>query len=196
MSLTFRLDRYLSVRRSLGYDLSTSERILRRFTRFADRECAKHINTALFLRRHATLGEANGMTRAARLTVVRLFAQWLSSFDPVNEVPPRGLLPNTVIRSRPHIYSDAETASIIATAKELPSICGLRGLTCSTLFALIAITGLRVSEALALDGGDLDADNGVLRVRTARSGCCRSTPAPLTDCSTIASNAIGWSGIR
>ncbi|WP_244443252.1 hypothetical protein [Bradyrhizobium sp. Ai1a-2] len=46
MSLTSQLDRYLAVRRSLGYDLSTSERILRRFTRFADRERATHIDTA------------------------------------------------------------------------------------------------------------------------------------------------------
>lgn len=68
MSLTSQLDRYLAVRRSLGYDLSTSERILRRFTRFADRERATHIDTALFLRWHATLDEANGRTRAARLT--------------------------------------------------------------------------------------------------------------------------------
>jgi hypothetical protein len=50
MSLTSQLDRYLSVRRNLGYDLGTSERILRRFTRFADREGAAHIDTALFLR--------------------------------------------------------------------------------------------------------------------------------------------------
>ena len=140
MSLTFQLDRYLAVRRRLGYDLSTSERILRRFTRFADSERVTHIDTALFLRWHATLGEANGMTRAARLTAVRLFAQWLSSFDPAHEPPPRGLLPDTVMRSRPHIYSNAEVASIIAAAKALPSICGLRGLTCSTLFALIAVT--------------------------------------------------------
>jgi hypothetical protein len=134
MSLTSQLDRYLAVRRRLGYDLRTSERILRRFTRFADRECATHIDTALSLRWHATLGEANGMTRSARLTVVHLFAQWLSSFDPAHEAPPRALLPNTVTRSRPHIYSDAEVASIVAAAKALPSICGLRGLTCSTLF--------------------------------------------------------------
>ena len=55
MSLTLQLDRYLSVRRSLGYDLRTSERILRRFTGFADAEGAAHVNTALFLRWHATL---------------------------------------------------------------------------------------------------------------------------------------------
>jgi integrase len=176
MSLTSQLDRYLSVRRNLGYDLGTSERILRRFTRFADREGAAHIDTALFLRWHATLAEARSSTRVARLSVVRLFAQWLSSFDPAHEVPPRGLLPGSVQRSRPHIYSEAEIGSIIVAAKELPSIYGLRGLTCSTLFGLIAVTGLRISEALALDRDDLDAEHGVLRVRQGKLGKERLLP--------------------
>lgn len=176
MSLTLQLDRYLAVRRRLGYDLTTSERILRRFTRFADAEHAVHIDTSLFLRWHSTLGNANTMTRSARLTAVRLFAQWLSSFDPAHVPPPRGLLPNTVKRSRPYIYSDAEIASIVAAARDLPSIYGLRGLTCSTLFALIAVTGLRVSEALALDVDDLDVNNGVLHVRRGKNGKERLLP--------------------
>lgn len=176
MSLTSQLDRYLSVRRSLGYDLGTSERILRRFTRFADREGAAHIDTALFLRWHATLAEACTSTRAARLSVVRLFTQWLSSFDPTHEVPPRGLLPSSVQRSRPHIYTDAEIGAIIMAAKALPSIYGLRGLTCSTLFGLIAVTGVRISEALALDHDDLDSDHGVLRVRQGKLGKERLLP--------------------
>ncbi len=54
-----------------------------------------------------------------------------------------GCCPSFVKRSRPHIYSDAEIGSIIAAAKALPSIYGLRGLTCSTLFGLIAVTGLQ-----------------------------------------------------
>jgi integrase/recombinase XerD len=176
MSLTSQLDRYLSVRRSLGYDLGTSERILRRFTRFADCEGAAHIDTALFLRWHATLAEACTSTRAARLSVVRLFAQWLSSFDPAHAPPPRGLLPGSIRRSRPHIYTDAEIGAIIAAAKALPSIYGLRGLTVSTLFGLIAVTGLRISEALALDRVDLDADHGVLRVRQGKLGKERLLP--------------------
>ena len=98
MSLTSQLDRYLGVRRILGYDLTTSEHILRRFTRFADREGAAHIDSALFLRWHATLAQACPSTRAARLSVVRLFAQWLSSFDPAHEAPPRGLLPGAYQR--------------------------------------------------------------------------------------------------
>ena len=176
MSLTSQLDRYLSVRRGLGYDLGTSERILRRFARFAEREGAAHIDTALFLRWHGTLASACTGTRAARLSVVRLFAQWLSSFDPAHEVPPRGLLPSTIQRARPHIYTDDEIGAIIGAAKALPSIYGLRGLTCSTLFGLIAVTGLRISEALALDRDDLDADDGVLRVRQGKLGKERLLP--------------------
>lgn len=43
MSIVIELDRYLRIRRSMGYDLSTSERILRRFVRFASAENAEHV---------------------------------------------------------------------------------------------------------------------------------------------------------
>lgn len=176
MSIAPQLDRYLSVRRSLGYDLRTVERILRRFVRFADREEALHVDTALFLRWDASLPNACVSTRSARFCAVRLFAQWLSSIDPVHEVPPRGLLPYRYARQRPYIYSEAEIAAIIVTARALPSIYGLRGLTCSTLFGLIAVTGLRISEALSLDSDDLDAGSGVLRVRRGKLGRERLLP--------------------
>ena len=176
MSLAPQLDRYLSVRRSLGYDLRTEERILRRFIRFADQEGATHTDTALFLRWDASLPEVSGGTRATRLSKVRLFAQWLSGIDPANEVPPRGLLPGRLNRARPHIYTDAEIGAIIAAARALPSIYGLRALTCSTLFALLAVTGLRISEALALDRGDLDTVAGVLCVRRGKLGKERLLP--------------------
>jgi integrase/recombinase XerD len=176
MSIAAQLDRYLSVRRSLGYDLRTAERILRRFVRFADREDALHVDTALFLRWNASLPNAGVSTRSARFCAVRLFAQWLSSFDPAHEVPPRGLLPYRYARQRPYIYSEAEIAAIIVAAKALPSIYGLRGLTCSTLFGLIAVTGLRISEALALNDDDLDAGNDVLRVRRGKLGRERLLP--------------------
>jgi integrase len=192
MSITPQLDRYLSVRRSLGYDLLTEERRLRRFARFADQEGAPHIDTALFLRWDASLPAATTSTRSARLSAVRLFAQWLSSIDPAHEVPPRGLLPDRSQRPRPHIYSEAEIASIIAAAKALPSIYGLRGLTYSTLFGLIAVTGLRISEALALDHDDLDVENGVVRVRRGKLGKERLLPLD----STVVAQLVGYSAER
>lgn len=176
MSLALELDRYLSVRRSLGSDLTTSERILRRFVSFADRDGTTHISTELVLRWHATLGDAGPSTRAARVGTVRLFARWLSALDPDHEVPPRGLMPSRYERTRPYIYSAAEIGTIVAHARTLPSIYGMRGLTCSTLFGLIAATGLRISEALRLDPGDLDAEDGVLRVRCGKLGKERLLP--------------------
>jgi integrase len=176
MSIALQLDGYLSVRRSLGYDLRTDERILRRFVRFVDQQGASRIDTALFLRWDAGLPGVGTATRSARFGKVRLFLQWLSGIDPAHEVPPRGLLPNRSGRQRPHIYSEAEIAAIIAAAKTLPSIYGLRGLTCSTLFGLIAVTGIRISEALALDDDDLNAEDGVLRVRRGKLGRERLLP--------------------
>jgi integrase len=176
MSIAPQLDCYLSVRRSLGYDLRTDERILRRFVRFADQEAASRIDTALFLRWDASLPIAGTSTRSARFGKVRLFVQWLSGIDPAHEVPPRGLLPSRYGRQRPYIYSEAEIVSIIVAAKALPSIYGLRGLTCSTLFGVIAVTGLRISEALALNDDDFDAEDGVLRVQRGKLGRERLLP--------------------
>ncbi len=176
MNFATQLDRYLIIRRSLGYDLSTGERILRRFARFADDKNASHMSTDLFLRWMASMPSVSGGTRTARLTAVRIFAQWLSGIDPEHEVPPSGLLPHRINRSRPYIYSEAEIDAIIAAARELPSVYGVRGLTCSTLFGLISVTGLRISEALALDRHDLDRQKAVLRVRKGKLGKERALP--------------------
>jgi integrase/recombinase XerD len=58
----------------------------------------------------------------------------------------------------------------VAEAARLPSTNGIRALTFTTLFGLIAITGLRVSEAIALDNSDVDLEAGVLTVRRGKSG--------------------------
>ena len=170
------LDRYLAVRRSLGYDLGTAARILRRFIGFAESQGIKHVSADLFLRWQKAYGRAGGQTWAARFGIVRLFAQWLHGLDPAHETLPRGLMPYRARRPRPYIYSEAEIASIVATAAELPSTYGLRGLTYATLFGLIAVTGLRISEALALDAGDVDLISGVLTIRRGKLGKARLIP--------------------
>jgi integrase/recombinase XerD len=174
--LSTELDRYLVIRRSLGYDLGTTERILRGFIAFAERQGAAHIGTDLFLRWRNTFGRANQQTWATRLRIVRLFAQWLHGMDPDHEVPPRGLIPDHYRRVRPYIYSEDEIRRIVEAAAALPSVYGLRALTCSTLFGLIAVTGLRISEALSLDAGDIDLETGVLTLRRGKLGRARVLP--------------------
>jgi len=176
MNLHRELERYLGLRRNLGYDLGTAERVLRRFIEFAEGERAEYITTALFLRWQETFGQARQQTWAARLGMIRLFAQWLNGLDPAHEVPPRGLIPGRTRRGTPYIYGEEEIAAIVTAAAELPSAYGLRGLTYSTLFGLIAATGLRISEALGLDASDVDLLDGVLHIRRGKLGKERLIP--------------------
>src|SRR4051812_48524779 len=91
-TLTHELDRYLAIRRSLGFDLGTDARVLRRFVAFADGKGMDHVTTDLFLAWKNAFGAAGSQTWAARLVMVRQFAQWLTGVDPRNEVPPKALV--------------------------------------------------------------------------------------------------------
>lgn len=175
-SLTVRLEHYLAMRRNLGYDLSFSERVLCRFTEFADAEGVDHVTVSLFLRWKERFGSANNNTWSTRLGMVRVFAAWLQGIDARTEVPPAGLISGKLRRSRPHIYTDDQVAKIVTEAGRLRSAYGLRGWTCSTLFGLIAATGLRVSEAIGLDEQDVDLGEGVLTVRRGKNGKSRFVP--------------------
>jgi integrase/recombinase XerD len=175
-TLTQRLDDYLAVRRSLGYDLSSSARVLRGFAAFADRHDTDHITVDLFLRWKAAFGKANNDTWSARLGMVRVFARWLQGHDPRTEVPPAGLIAGKLRRGRPYIYSDNEIAAIVTRAGDLKSRYDLRGWTCSTVFGLIAVTGLRINEALRLDDDDIDFDAGVITVMRSKNGRARFVP--------------------
>ena len=91
-SLSAHLENYLAVRRSLGYDLSFQERVLRRFT-------ASPTLRALIMSRSICScdGKSTSVRRTttpglARLGMVRAFAAWLQGIDPRNEVPPAGLI--------------------------------------------------------------------------------------------------------
>ena len=57
----------------------------------------------------------------------------------------------------------------------------IKGPTLGTLFGLLAVTGMRVGEALALDCGDVDLDRGLLTIRLAKGQQIKNYPAPRLD---------------
>ena len=177
---TKRLDQYLADRRRYGGDLASSGLILRPFVRFADAEGDKRMTTDLFLRWKDRFGVAGPHSWSIRLSVVRGFATWLQGIDPRTEVPPAGLIPKRQQRPSPYIYTNEEIVRIVVEAARLPSARGLRGATYTTLFGLLAVTGLRISEAVGLDDPDVDLDATLLHVRHAKNG--RSRVIPFTPC--------------
>ena len=170
------LESYLALRRGLGTELKGPGALLRRFVEFLERNGASGITTELALRWATEPAEATAATWAERLAHVRRFSVWLSTIEPDTEVPARGLLPGRFRRSPPYIYSDEEVDHIVNEAGRLASPRGLRSHTYSTLFGLLAATGLRHGEALALDRDDVDLRAGVLAIRRAKFGKSRFVP--------------------
>ncbi len=179
-SLSTLLSEYLDHRRRFGADMASVGKVLKPFVAFADAEGVERVTTDLFLRWRAAFGSAGPNTWAIRLGAVRSFATWLQGIDGRHEIPPKRLVRKRCTRPRPWIYSEAEIRQIVAAASALPSPSGLRGATCSTLFGLIAVTGLRIGEAIGLDDRDLNAGDATLAVRCGKNG--RSRVIPVTRC--------------
>ena len=105
-----------------------------------------------------------------RLTIVRGFARHWSATDPLTEVPPLGLLPFRPQRAQPYFYSHQEIRKLLNAAKARPSIDPLRPWTYYCLFGLLAVTGLRLGEALNLRIGDIDWSEDLSRSGEPSSG--------------------------
>lgn len=171
-----RFEQYLALRRSLGADLAFTERVMRRFIEHAESVGAEHIDADLFLGWRANYGAANDSVWAARLGMVRGFAQWLSGIDPKTTVPSADLVSARMWRGKPHIFTEAELAALLAATRRLQSPYGLRGATYATLFGLIAATGLRINEALHLDDADVDLAEATIDVCASKAGRDRLLP--------------------
>ena len=175
-TLSQRLDEYLALRRSMGFDLSFDERVLRKFANFGDENGFDRITTPLFLDWKATYGGADDNTWSRRLGMVRRFAFWLAEHDDRTEVPSSQLVTGRYQRRVPYIYAPKQIADIVAEAGRLPSPYGLRAALWQTLFGLIAVTGMRVNEALSLDRQDVDLDRAVLTLSNTKNGRDRQLP--------------------
>jgi integrase len=86
------------------------------------------------------------------------------------------MLPHRYGRTPPYIYTDGEIRRLIAVARQLPSATGLRAATYATLLGLLAVTGLRISEALALNRADVNWSEAVLTIRRTKFGKSRLVP--------------------
>jgi integrase len=162
---------YLRLRRALGYKLVGEGQLLASFVSYLEQAGATTVSAeAAVAWTTSVAGSATYLAR--RMRVARSFARYLCSFDPSTQVPPDGLFPAGKHRPVPYIYSDDDVAALMAAARGLTP--PLRAATFGALVGLLAATGMRVSEAMALDNrGDIDFEQGVLTVRNTKFGKSR-----------------------
>ncbi len=176
ISLRKAVENYLTMRRALGFKLRDMGYNLQHFVSFMEQQGATIITTELALRWAQQPQGVQSAQWAARLSFVRCFARYWSATDPRTEIPPPGLLPYRPKRATPYIYSNDEIQQILKAARELPPSTGLRRWTYYSLFGLMAVTGMRISEIIRLDRADIDLKQGLLTVRLTKFSKSRLIP--------------------
>jgi integrase/recombinase XerD len=170
------VDDYVTMRQGLGFKLAQVERLLNDFAAFMRARDKSWVTIDLAL--SWAVQPANGKpdTWAKRLAAVRGFALYRSATDARTEIPEQALLPNRRRRAKPYFYSDSEIANLLTAASALKSDRGLRGQTYCCLLGLLAVSGLRIGEALGLQQQDVNLEQGWLTVRGAKFGKSRLVP--------------------
>jgi integrase/recombinase XerD len=179
------VEEYLELRRALGYKLKLHGLLLPQFVEFLERREASLITTELALEWATEPVHASSVWRYQRLAIVRGFARYAQALDARHEVPPDGLLPAKCRRAIPYLYSQQEIEALMAAARTFRP--PLRAATCEAVLGLLAVSGMRVSEVVALDRFDLALAEGRLTIRRGKNGYSReiavhpSTAAALDD---------------
>jgi integrase len=169
-----RAEEYLRLRRALGFRLRNESRVLPQFASYLEQHGAAII-TAEHAIAWAQLPQGvHPVTWAHRLSAVRGLATWLRTIDPATEIPPRGVFPGQGKRPAPFIFTGEQLAAMIAGCAVLRP--AMRASACTALFGLIAVTGIRIGEALAIPAGGIDLDAGLLPVAPAKTRCQRILP--------------------
>jgi len=179
------LTQYLAIRRTLGRVDRHVPRLLRHLVAFVDGASSPFITTDLVRRWALQPAGAHPSTWAGRLVIARRFAIWRHASDPRTEVPPADLVGQRYRRKPPQRFRDHDIVALIQSAAALPSATHLRGRTYATLFGLLAVTGLRINEALHLDRSDVDLETGVLLIRRTKFGKSRLVPIHGTTTETL-----------
>ena len=174
---------HIALKRALGRKYESEERILRQLDRFLARRCPKASDLSLrILREWLAEHSLQPATRATWLTIVRQFCLYQRRSQPSVYVPnrknARSIWPTRIPRYRPHIYTQAEVKKLLGAVLQLASTPSnpFRPQTFFTLFLLLYATGLRVSEALKLQWGDVDWAAGTILVRESKFYKTRVVP--------------------
>lgn len=150
------LERYLELRRALGFEMQMEGRVLRDFLAFLQgRTLAESMMAQAAVEWASSRGRPNWQSK--RLSMARCFLVHLRAHLPAVQVPASGIIPCGV-RPTPYIYSEAQITALMQAASQLPPVGSLRPHTYTTLIGLLASCGLRPGEAVRLRDGDVEME--------------------------------------
>ena len=158
--LTQSVESYLEVRRACGFKLKSEGNYLRSYAIFSDARGKHHVCSETAIE-WAGLSKS-AYQRARRLGHVIRFARYVHAEDQSHELPPAVFGSEKRPRPVPYIFFRENIQRLVQAASQ-SGYRSLRQQTYSTLFALLACTGLRVSEAIRLRFDDIAPDGLMIR---------------------------------
>jgi integrase len=175
-----KVNRYIDYRRSLGFNMRTQRDYLRSFAQYAE-QCAfgKPLTVELVLRWAAEPKKVQRRYYANRLSAIRSFARYLAIFEPQTQIPPTGVFGPIFSRTTPHIYTKQEILALINAVRIFKSRTIAKkhnSLRNVTILGLLACTGMRTGEVLALNNEDVDLGHAILTVRNSKNLPMRLIP--------------------
>jgi integrase len=159
---------YVALRRALGYQLRGYDRYLDDLVSDLERDGAATLTIELAVAWATKPADLPPFRWKVRLGIARGFARYLQTLEPATQVPPTNLLAFRRSRPAPYLYNQSEIHALLDATNTLTP--ALRAATYRALLGLLAVTGMRVGEALALDRENVDLRERRLVVRHAKGG--------------------------
>ncbi|SPE55612.1 putative integrase/recombinase y4rB [Verrucomicrobia bacterium] len=176
---------YLVLRRGLGFKLPDYGACLRKFVSFLKKNRSSHITNKLAVEYATQCQDQKPVTQARTLGIIRGFARYRIGADPETQIPPVGLLRCRSQRARPHLYSEDEICRLLKAALAMKTTYQLQRHTYYCLFGLLAVTGMRLGEAMNLRPQDVDFSEGVITIRDGKFGKSRLVPVHPSTCAVL-----------
>lgn len=173
-TLTPQLEDYLRVRRALGFKLTEDGHLLGQLVAHVEAAGATTLTNDLAIGWARLPERVHPNQWAKRLRVARGFAAYLQTIDPATEIPPPDVFPSRRQRATPYLFSEQDICRILQEARGLSR--PLRAASYEALLGLLAVSGMRVGEAIALERDDVDLDAGVITIRHAKHDRVRLVP--------------------
>lgn len=162
MTIKHDVERYVTLKRQLGYKYENEERRLQSYVHHAESQGDSHIRTDTIVDWSQQATSTLSVQR--RYDTVRKFAVWLHAEDERHEIPPRDVFGRIRPKQRsPQLLTLVEIGRLLEAALTLPPIGSITPHTYHYMFGLMAATGLRRSEAISLRMSDITPDGLVIR---------------------------------
>jgi integrase/recombinase XerD len=167
---------YITMRHQLGYKLTNATCVLNRFVAFMAQKKKNTIKTKLVLEFITQDGSSNiNQWTTKKIGIIRRFAIFQHAMDLRTEIPPPHLLQHNYSRRTPYIFTENEIDRLLKAVSESVGKHQLAD-TFYTFFGLIAVTGMRISEAILLNNESVDLSEGVLEIRYTKFQKTRKLP--------------------